>query len=541
MVGHGLNLASAFRGLAEADPDRGCLVFRDQEFARADVLDRASRIAGILRGADLGCHAERSALAPWERGQSVVALMLYNGNEYLESMLGSYAARCAPANINWRATADELTYLLTDSGAEALIYHRSLAATVATAIAAVAHDVLLLEVDDGRGDVTNVGRGAQPYEDALADSSPCWIDGSPDDLYVLYTGGTTGRPKGTLWRQADFVRGALGVRHETVERVLAAAAQAPGRLRSLAAPPLIHGAAQWNSWSTWLAGGTVIFPSDVHRFSAVDVLQTIERSRATALQIVGDAFGRPLLDALRGAPFDLGSLRVITSGGTALSPDVRAGLQAALPGVTVLDIVGSSEAGRLAVASHDASGSSGFVPSGSTTVITDTRDALLVPSDDAVGWLATAGAIPLGYLGDKAKTEATFPIIDGVRYVVPGDRARWRVDGSIDILGREAAVINTGGEKVFAEEVEAALISHPAVDDALVVGCPHPTLGSEVCAVVATRHPVGADELRDHVAQTLSRYKLPRRIVFADAVERSPAGKPDYPWARGRLDGNEGT
>jgi 3-oxocholest-4-en-26-oate---CoA ligase len=534
MVGPGLNLASAFRGLAQADPDRVCLVFREREFSRAVVGDRAGRVAGILRAGGLGCFAERDTLAPWERGQSVVGLMLYNGNEYLESMLGAYAARCAPANINWRSTADELAYLLTDSGAEALVYHRSLAATVATAVAAVTHDVLLLEVDDGRGD-----RGvpkARAYESALAESTPCWIDGSADDLYVLYTGGTTGRPKGTLWRQADFVRGALGVRHESVESVVTAGAASPSRLRSLAAPPLIHGAAQWNSWSTWLAGGTVIFPSEVHRFDAGDVLRTIERSHATALQIVGDAFGRPLLDALAAGQFDVGSLRVITSGGTALSPDVRVGLQAALPGVTVLDIVGSSEAGRLAVASHDASGSSGFIPSGSTTVITDGRDAVMPSNDTAVGWLATAGAIPLGYLGDRAKTQATFPMIGGVRYVVPGDRARWRADGAVDILGREAAVINTGGEKVFAEEVEAALISHSAVDDALVVGCPHPTLGSEVCAVVATRGAVTAEELREHVARTLSRYKLPRRIVFADAVERSPAGKPDYPWARARLD-----
>ena len=550
----GINLAAAFAALADDDGDQQCLIFGERTMTRAVVRARAAGIAGLLAAAGLGCFAERDRLAGWERGQSTVGLMLFNGNEYLEAMLGSYAARCAPANFNWRSTAEELAYLLADSGAEALIYHRSLRSTVARTLELAKPLKVLLEVDDGtteQGDI-DAPPGSAPYEEAVARAESTWIDGSPDDLYVLYTGGTTGRPKGTLWCQRDFVAGALGVRHTNIEFLVAAAAKAAGRLRSLAAPPLIHGAAQWNAWSAWLGGGTVVFPSSVHRFDPLDVLETAERERVTSLQIVGDAFGRPLLDTVARRSFDLPALRFITSGGTALSPETRIGLQQAFPGVIVLDIMGSSEAGRLAVATHGsiesaplearAEAPAGFVPSDSSTVIDEDRRALVAVSNDEIGWLAKPGPIPLGYLGDRAKTETTFPTIDGVRYAVPGDRARWRADGSIEVLGRDASVINTGGEKVFAEEVEAALVSHPAVADALVIGRPHPVLGNEICAVVAFvddpasgRGIVTIGELRDHVSTTLARYKLPRHFSIVPTVRRSPAGKPDYAWARAEV------
>ena len=531
----GLNVAAAFDALASADGGRPCLVFRDESFTRAQVRARAARFAGLLIDAELGCRAERDALRGWECGQSTVALMLYNGNEYLEAMLGAYAARCAPFNVNWRSTPAELAYVLTDAGADVLVYHRSLASVVAVALGDMrVRPGLLLEVDDEANDVAPAVPGALTYEHALVAATPRWLDGSPDDLYVLYTGGTTGRPKGTLWRQRDFVAGALGIRHRSVDEVLAAAQRGGGRLRALPAPPLIHGAAQWNSWSAWLGGGVVVIQSIVHRFDAHDVLSTAAQHRVTSLQIVGDAFGRPLLDALARERYDLSALRFVTSGGTALSAEVRDGLRAALPGVTILDIMGSSESGRLAVATHGPERTGGFEPSGGAVVVDEDRRALVAPTDDHVGWLATTGPIPLGYLGDEAKTVATFPTIDGVRYTVPGDRARWRPDGTIEVLGRDASVINTGGEKVFAEEVEEALTTHPAVIDALVVGRPHPVLGNEVCAVVAVRAgaSVTVDELRAHAGSLLARYKLPRHVVVCDAVQRSPAGKPDYAWAR---------
>ena len=281
----------------------------------------------------------------------------------------------------------------------------------------------------------------------------------------------------------------------------------------------------------------MVIQSVVHRFDARDVLDTAARHRVTSLQIVGDAFGRPLLDVLATHRPDLAALRFVTSGGTALSPEVRDGLRAALPGVTILDIMGSSESGRLAVATHAPGRTGGFVPSGGAAVVDDGRVALVDRADDAIGWLATTGPIPLGYLGDPDTTRSTFPTIAGVRYTVPGDRARWRPDGTVEVLGRDASVVNTGGEKVFAEEVEAALKVHPAVLDALVVGRPHPVLGNEVCAVVAVRPGTAPtlDELREVVGRSLARYKLPRHLVTVAAVQRSPAGKPDYAWARAQL------
>jgi fatty-acyl-CoA synthase len=538
MATTGLNLANAFAALADADPDRECLVFRNRSFSRADVRERAGRVAGLLAAAGLGCLVERDELPGWERGQSTVGLFLYNGNEYLESMLGAYAARCAPVNLNWRASAEELAYLIDDAGLDALVHHRSLAPVVTAALATARRPVVLLEVDDDGNGGPPAVEGAVGYEEALAAAPTTWLPGSPDDLYVLYTGGTTGRPKGTLWRQCDFVAGALGINHRTNDDVLAAAARSGGRLRTLPTPPFIHGAAQWNAWSAWLSGGTVILQSVVRHFDPIDVLDTIARHRVTSVQIVGDAFGRPLLDAMASHRVDLSSLRFLTSGGTVLSPDVRDGLRAALPDVTILDILGSSESGRLAVATHGPGRTGGFVPAGAALVVDEHRRALVPPDDDHVGWLATTGPIPLGYLGDEARTHATFPVIDGVRYTVPGDRARWRADGTVEVLGRDSSVINTGGEKVFAEEVEDALKTHPAVTDALVVGRPHPTLGHEVCAVVAVRptEVIGAEELRAHVAQHLARYKLPRRVVVRADVQRSPAGKPDYVWARAQLD-----
>ena len=543
MTGAGLNLAGAFDALADAAPDHQCLVFRDRSLTRADVRRRAAGVAGLLVAAGMGCRAERDALAGWACGQSTVGLLLHNGNEYLEAMLGAYAARCAPVNLNWRSTPEELAYLLADSATDALVYARSLAPVVTGAMVDRPAAHVLLEVDDvswGASPMTPLVDGAIGYEAAIAAAEPAWVRGTPDDLYVLYTGGTTGRPKGTLWRQRDFVAGALGIRHTSVPEVVAASAKGAS-LRALPCPPLIHGAAQWNAWSAWLGGGTVVMQSVVHRFDADDVLDTAERHRVTSLQIVGDAFGRPLLDALsaRTRRPDLGALRFVTSGGTALSPDVRNGLRAALGGVTILDIMGSSESGRLAVATHAPGSTGGFVPSGGAVVVDDERAALVPRGDDAIGWLATTGPIPLGYLGDPDKTRATFPTIDGVRYTVPGDRARWRADGTVEVLGRDASVINTGGEKVFAEEVEAALKAHPAVLDALVVGRPHPVLGNEVCAVVALRigTSLTLEEARQVAGRALSRYKLPRHLVTCAAVQRSPAGKPDYPWARAQLAG----
>ncbi len=545
-----LNLPQLHEAVAAVVPERECLVWRDRRLSWLAFTERSRRVAAVLGAHGLGSRRERATLTGWEAGQDLVALYLHNGTEYLETMLGAMKARAAPFNVNYRYTAEELAYLLADAGAAAVVFHGVFAPTLATALAGIEPPSLLLQVDDGSGEP--LLRGAVPYEAALAAVSPelppalvaSW---SPDDLYVLYTGGTTGRPKGVLWRQADFLVAALGIRRrdgtdiETVSEI--AEATRRGGPRALPSPPFMHGAAQWNAISAWLAGGTVVIQDHTEHWDADDVLATAERERATSLQIVGDAFARPLIDALRRRPYDLSALRHLTSGGAVLSASTKDELLALLPRVAVVDIVGSSESGRqgITTSTRAAGARTGVFDASAGARVVDTgRRRALEPGDPEVGWLAQSGRVPLGYLGDPARTEATFPVIGGIRYAVPGDRARLLADGSIELLGRESVTINTGGEKVFAEEVEHALKHHPAVYDALVVGRPSERWGQEVVAVVRLRPgwdggPGLEAALRAECARHLARYKLPKAFVYRDHIARSPSGKPDYRWARAQL------
>ena len=283
----------------------------------------------------------------------------------------------------------------------------------------------------------------------------------------------------------------------------------------------------------------MIVQEDPTRLDAADVLATCARERVTALQIVGDPFARPLLDELDAHDHDLSHLRFLLSGGAVLSPPVKERLVARLPGLRIVDVLGSSETGRQAVAGRQ----SAFRPERSTVVLSADRARRLAPGDDEIGWLAQSGRVPLGYLGDEAKSRATFPTVDGVRHAVAGDRVRLLADGSIELLGRDSVTINTGGEKVFAEEVEQVLTAHPAVVDAVVAGRPSERWGSEIVAVLSSRPGVsrpGDDELRDHCRTALAGYKVPKQFCWVDRVERSPAGKADYAWARKVAGGGAG-
>jgi len=327
----------------------------------------------------------------------------------------------------------------------------------------------------------------------------------------------------------------IGTEAELVER-----AGRPERPRALPAPPFMHGAAHWNALSCLLAGGTVVIQDETDHLDAADVLDTCERESVGSLLIVGDAFARPLLDEVRRTPRDLSALRSLMTGGAVLSPAIKAQLVEAVPGLRVVDILGSSETGRhgLSTTSADGDAEPGvFQPSAATVVLDEARRRELQPGEDQVGWLAQRGRVPLGYLGDRAKTEQTFPRIDGVVHAVAGDRARRRADGAIELLGRDSVTINTGGEKVHAEEVEQALKAHDAVYDALVVGRPSERWGSEVVAVVQLRPGLGEDaldlaDLRAVAGEHLARYKLPKEVVVVERVQRSASGKPDYAWAR---------
>ena len=542
-----ISVAAATEAIAAAHPDRDATVSAGGVRSWQEVSDRTRRLAALLGDAGLGHHrdtASSESVSPHDH----VALYLHNGPEYLEGMLGAWKARAASFNVNYRYVAAELRYLLDDASTAAVIFHECFAPILGPVLDDLrVRPSVLLQVADGSGHA--LLQGAVDYESALAASTtdlPAELVAgwSGDDLYICYTGGTTGMPKGTMWRQADFVVSALGVRqrsgaeYQSMDQLVA---DARGTVRALPAAPLMHGAAHWNALSCWLAGGTVVIQQVVDRFDPVDILDTIERERATSLLLVGDPMARPIVDTLSaerdgGRGRDLSSLRHVLSGGAVLSPRLKSRLVELMAGVTVVDVLGSTESGRQAVArsrSKDDADAS-FEPSDSAAVLSSDLSRRLVPGEDELGWLAQSGRVPLGYLGDEDKSARTFPTVGGTRYAVPGDRARLLEDGRVELLGRDSVCINTGGEKVFAEEVETAVKAHPAVLDAVVCGRPSERWGEEVVAIVALAEGsvVTDADLSDAAAATIARYKLPRSFIRVDSVERAPSGKADYRWAR---------
>ncbi len=535
------NLAEINEVIAAAIPDREMLIFRDRRLTYAQVAERTRRLGNYLRSRGLGVKRERASLAGWESGQDQVALYMYNCPEYIEGMLGAYKARTAPFNVNYRYVEEELVYLLRDAKARAIVYHAAFAPTLAKIRPQLPDLDVLIQVADGSHHA--LLPGAVEYEAALAGASPTRAEqeASPDDLYILYTGGTTGMPKGVLWRQADIFVAALGGRGpggvepqsyaEIAERVKA------GGAKSLPTPPLMHGAAHWASFNAFHSGNTVVFQNVNDRFDPHDVLTTIEREKVNVTLIVGDAFARPLLDQLRVQSYDLSSLFALVSGGAALNATLKKELLELLPKVMIIDAVGSSETGSQAqnITTQASGASTGTFSLGhGACVLTEDLSRRVEPGHEGLGWFAQTGRVPLGYLGDRAKTERTFPTVDGVRYSVPGDRARLRADGILELLGRDSVTINSGGEKIFAEEVEHALKSHPAVFDAVVCGRPSERWGSEVVAIVRLREGAEASEadLLEECSKHIARYKLPKAFLFRDEIVRSPSGKADYRWAK---------
>jgi 3-oxocholest-4-en-26-oate---CoA ligase len=528
------SVAEVHEAIAASRPDAECLVFRDRRLTWAEVTERTRRLANFLIDAGLGVHTERSQLAGHESGQDHLAVYLHNGNEYLESMLGAFKARVAPFNVNYRYVAEELRYLLNDSRAAAVVVHSQFAPTLAEVLPDLDNLRVILQVPDDSGN--DLLPGAVWYEDVGAAAAPekPAVQWSPDDLYILYTGGTTGMPKGVLWRNADAnVECFGGSASETLEGAIAAA---DGGLKAVLAPPFMHGAGHWMAFRTWNLGGTIYVQSIPERLDPVDVWSLIERERLNFLLIVGDAFARPLLDELTASPYDLQSLTVLLSGGAALSAGLKEEFLGHLPSLIIVDGLGSSEAGgQLAHVSAGTTATTGtFAISPGNHVLSADLDRELSPGDDELGWLAKSGRLALGYLGDAAKTAQSYPVIDGVRYAVPGDRSRLRADGVVELHGRDSVTINSGGEKIFAEEVEAALRAHPHVYDCVVAGRPSERWGNEVVAVVRLRAGCEIDEaaLLAEAERHIARYKLPKAFVFVEEVVRSPSGKADYRWAK---------
>ena len=535
-----VSIAAAQEAVAAAVPDRDCFVWRGRTWSWQAFTERTRRFASVLVAEGLGVRRDPASCANWESPHDHVALYLHNGNEYVEAMIGAFKARCAPVNINYRYVAEELRYVLADAAVSAVVVHSTFTPVLAEALEGLELRPAVLQVADDSG--LPLLPGARWYEDALAAASPelpaeLVAGWTPDDLYILYTGGTTGMPKGVLWRQGDFLEAALGVARPPEE--LAAAAPR-STLRALPAAPFMHGAAHWNALSAWLGGGTVVVQDKPAALDPDDVWSTCERERVTALQIVGDAFARPLLEQLGRRSYDLSALRFLLSGGAVLSPANKAAFLEQLPGLTIVDVLGSSESGRQAVRNvrrDDQDQAGTFQVGPHARLLDEDLTAVLAPGDERTGWLGQAGAVPRGYLGDAAKTARTFPVVDGVRYSVAGDRARFRPDGSLELLGRDSVTINSGGEKIFAEEVEQAIKSHPDIEDAIVVGRPSERWGNEVVAVVQVRAAAAGagpsdEDLLEVAGRHVARYKLPKAVIRVDRVQRSPSGKADYRWAK---------
>ena len=535
------NLSLTQEAIADAFPDRECIVFGERRFTWAQYRARARRLANYLRAQGLGKVQDRSVLESWESGQDHIGLYLYNGNEYLEGMFGAYRGRLAPFNVNYRYTGDELQYLLKDARAKAIIYHASLAPTLQAIRANLPELKVLIQVADESGEA--LLPGAVDYEEALASSTEEAPDcePSPDDLYILYTGGTTGMPKGVLWRQEDIYFAAMGGSLPTGQKVanfeqLIKTAKAMGpMMRSMPLPPFMHGAAHWFAYMTFHMGGTVIIPSKTRTLDFDEICTLVEKERVMSTIIVGDAFAVPLIEQLGKKEYNMKTLRALATGGAITSPHYKEALLEKIPGMIITDALGSSESGGQAALITAKGGKTQpkFQLAKDSLVVNEDLTKVLEPGCGESGWLARTGHIPLGYLGDPEKSKKTFPEIGGVRYSIPGDHARPESDGTITLFGRGSVCINSGGEKIYPEEVEKVLKIHDAVYDAVVVGTPNSKWGQQVTAVCARAGGMQAtnEEIAALCKQHLAGYKIPKDIVWVDALVRSPSGKADYRWA----------
>jgi 3-oxocholest-4-en-26-oate---CoA ligase len=517
------NLAALFERVVDAVGDRTALHTPARRLTYAQLDERADRLAHHLRSAGIG------------RGDHV-GLQLLNGTEYVEGMLAAFKLSAVPVNVNHRYVAAELAHLYDDADLAALVAHRRFSPVVEEVRPSVPGLRHLLVVDDGTDEP--VPGDAVDYEAALADAPTGrdWAGRSSDDRYIAYTGGTTGLPKGVVWRHEDVFFAAMGGGDPLLDKgPIREPDELPGRIPEMGmvqmyTPPLMHVSAHWGAFNGFYGGATVVLPSP-GAFDPAEIWGLVAEQRVNALTVVGDAMARPLLDHLTAHPaLDRSSLFVLASGGATLSPSTKATIEKHLPGVIILDTFGSSETG--VAGSRTGGAATTFTVDDRTAVLDDDLRPVAAGSD-TVGRLARRGHVPLGYHKDPAKTAATFVELDGQRWVLPGDMARVAADGTIELLGRGSGCINTGGEKVYPEEVESVLKGHPAVEDALVVGVPDDRWGARVAAVVQARPGAAVDlaSVQAHARGHLAGYKLPRDLCLVDEVRRGPNGKPDYRWA----------
>ncbi len=536
-----MNLAKLHEAISEHFHDRECLVYGERRFSWGEFTERTRRLAALFRSHGLGAHKERSQLENWESGQDHIALYLYNCNEYMEGLMSAYKCRAVPFNVNYRYRQEELVYLLQNAQTRAIVYHARFAPLLQGIRKQLPEIKLWLQVDDGSGQP--LLRGALDYERALRTShaEPMDESASGDDLFMIYTGGTTGMPKGVLWRQLDIFHALIasylpdGISQEQVVEL--AVSRMERAKTGMALPPFMHASGCCVAMGVWFMGNTLLIQSSTERFVAEEVVQEMASERVASIAIVGDGFAEPLLEVLERGEHDLGSLRLISSGGAILSERNKQRFQQHLPKVIIYDVLGSSETGQQGMnisRDEQVASSVDFQMTDGSTVIDTGLSKILPPGSDDIGWMAQRGHVALGYLNDPAKTAKTFPVVEGVRYSVPGDRARVNADGSIHLLGRESVTINSGGEKVFSEEVESVIKRLPGVRDAQVIGTPCDRFGQQVTALIASHSSAGLidEDVKQHCRAHLADYKMPRRVFLVENIERTLTGKPDYEWAK---------
>ncbi len=526
-----LNIADLAEHAIDAVPDRVALICGDEQITYAGLEEKANRLAHYL-------------ISHGVKKDDKVGLYCRNRIEIVIAMLGIVKAGAILVNVNYRYVEAELRYLFDNSDMVALVHERQYSERVANVLPDVPNVKTVLVIDDG-SDVpkqTYENYGGVEFYEAVAEGSPERDFGtrSADDIYLLYTGGTTGFPKGVMWRHEDIYRVLLGGTDFATGEFVAdeydhakQAAAGPPMIR-YPIPPMIHGATQSATWMALFTGGTVVLSPE---FDADAVWRVIEQHKVNLLFFTGDAMARPLLDALEGSERDLSSLFLLSSTAALFSPSLKESFLELLPNRVITDSIGSSETGfggTSVVAKGQSGGGGPRVTIDKRPVVLDDDGNEVVPGSGVRGILAKRGNIPVGYFKDEKKTAETFRTINGVRYAIPGDYAQVESDGTVTLLGRGSVSINSGGEKIYPEEVEGALKGHPDVFDALVVGVPDPRFGQHVAAVVAPRKGTAPTlaELDAFVRKEIAGYKVPRSLWIVDEVKRSPAGKPDYKWAK---------
>ncbi|WP_321326241.1 acyl-CoA synthetase [uncultured Parasphingorhabdus sp.] len=531
-------MADIWENIAAAIPDKPAIVDGDKRYSWSEYEERAARVAQILTDHGL-------------RPGAKLSIYSYNAAEYMETQFGAFKARVTPVNVNYRYLEAELTHVINNSDSEALVFQAQFAPRIAAIRDQLERVRLFLEIDDGSGEHLD---GALDYEETLQSTQPMpSIERSNDDIYMLYTGGTTGMPKGVMYDHKSFGTALLAKGFEMREMEPPTDASGFGPLvqqlheagatgRSIPACPLMHGTGMWiGAMVPHSLGGCVILCNNSH-FDPAALWQLAQDEKVTDITIVGDVFAKPMLAALEaakaaGQAFDLSSLQLMGSSGVMWSTEVKRGLLGHLPHMAIVDSMGSTEGSMgtsiTTVENIDSDQTAKFEMNPTTRVLTEDGKPV-VPGSGEMGLICNGGMVPLGYYKDEAKSAATFKTFDGVRYSIPGDFATVEPDGSITLLGRGSACINSGGEKIFPEEVEEALKTHDSVYDCLVVGVPDDRFGQMVTAVLSIAEDASFDEaeLNEHVRSKLAAYKAPRAIILVDEVPRAANGKAGYKAAR---------